>query len=976
MRFFFLIYFIALVLSAEKPNYQLYPQTLTLPITFYDYKEWNELDDTEKAVVKGKEPSPDGETLCDFNICSQGSRGGYCPNHTHKDNDVGRVESKLNSEGFPYVTDIVASKSYKRPDNWFKPNRWNKEINSTITLTKMAQSDTVPVYSFEKAGNWMPINCAGWDEDRDKCKEQSFKDEQWKNPTGDYRNSVFTTHFKANIIYTKDLSEITIASDDDSWLFIDGQLAIDYGGTRAPTKRTFQIDSTNFNVGDTYTVDFFHADRCATNAAFTIIGPLTCETVKGVNKGHDTDGDGIEDCLDACPENPYLVDKDANGECDDITCENIPNEKLCNQINNDSKFNNKNPPLKCSWCALKKSCVKWGYCPCGSVTYDNENVCNNYEVEDEGEGKSKNRCVFCQTNEDKDAVCAEPTECTCTLYTNIEDCHKADKGCNWCGSKCTTKKCPDCSTFTSKDECVSVDKKVDEKLISKCVWCENGSGPGKCQEKCDCDVKIKDEEACASITEHHRDEGKGYTGDGKQYNSESKSVCAICDPDQLKGGEPTNSRFCQEAGAKCTKCPLRKTQEDCEKPSATDGATKECNWCGPDSGCRTTCPNCSTYSKKEKCDNAIQDNGRNCLSCDEDVCEEIKSESSESECKDCAALNGDITKENIKKYLDFDDNGVCKGFNQDEIENLKKTVNEIKEKCEFHYDPSSDSKETKCSVCINDFFVKVYQNGTVEVPPICSSMGDCWSCEKVHEGTPDDTDKNGDTSKQGESEEQESTNKFTIFSFTDNTVAAACGLLVNKDKLEKCGYCPLQKQCQTLSQEEIDVYSKTQIPEVREDIMFKHCDTDCTLYGNDFKSCTKSALNCTWCIPPDTRNETIAEFVCGPEDQECKSCAKLTSSLQCSSSGCKWCEGTKQCITRNRPCVESIAAIGIGAGVIAGIAVAAVAGVAISSFASKKVYDAIVEARETSMDSATSNPLFEAKEDGGVNPAFEGEAAE
>ena len=40
--------------------------------------------------------------------------------------------------------------------------------------------------------------------------------------------------------------------------------------------------------------------------------------------------------------------------------------------------------------------------------------------------------------------------------------------------------------------------------------------------------------------------------------------------------------------------------------------------------------------------------------------------------------------------------------------------------------------------------------------------------------------------------------------------------------------------------------------------------------------------------------------------------------------------------------------------------------------ASKKIYDAINEARETSMDSATSNPLYAEDNTGGNNPVFEG----
>jgi fibro-slime domain-containing protein len=85
--------------------------------------------------------------------------------------------------------------------------------------------------------------------------------------------------------------------DDDVWVFINNQLAIDLGGTHGPTPKSVDLDTLGLTVGNTYDMDGFFCERHVTGSNLIFSTSVQLEPC-GVT---DTDGDGNYDQCDYCP---------------------------------------------------------------------------------------------------------------------------------------------------------------------------------------------------------------------------------------------------------------------------------------------------------------------------------------------------------------------------------------------------------------------------------------------------------------------------------------------------------------------------------------------------------------------------------------------------------------------------------------------------------------------------------------------------
>jgi fibro-slime domain-containing protein len=82
-------------------------------------------------------------------------------------------------------------------------------------------------------------------------------------------NYALTLEFHTKFKYTPGM-RFVFAGDDDVWVFVNGQLAIDLGGIHQRTEATLNLDNAGLTVGAEYILDFFWAERHVTASNFRV----------------------------------------------------------------------------------------------------------------------------------------------------------------------------------------------------------------------------------------------------------------------------------------------------------------------------------------------------------------------------------------------------------------------------------------------------------------------------------------------------------------------------------------------------------------------------------------------------------------------------------------------------------------------------------------------------------------------------------
>lgn len=96
---------------------------------------------------------------------------------------------------------------------------------------------------------------------------------------GTAHNYHFTTEIVAEFEY-RGGERFTFSGDDDVWVFVNGKLALDLGGQHEREEATIDFDALSdylgIEIGKTYTLRLFHAERHTSRSAFSFTTSIDC----------------------------------------------------------------------------------------------------------------------------------------------------------------------------------------------------------------------------------------------------------------------------------------------------------------------------------------------------------------------------------------------------------------------------------------------------------------------------------------------------------------------------------------------------------------------------------------------------------------------------------------------------------------------------------------------------------------------------
>jgi len=244
--------------------------------------------------------------------------GGHC---------TGMVQSILGSDRTPVMVDpppgcsvLTSAADYAE---WYHDSPLGKTVPDTLTLLRQADG----TYLFDHSERWSGSTATGWT----LPPFFPLDDRGWATPPagpelahlgtcdsdGAPHNFGFTSAVRYWFTYAGG-ETLNFIGDDDVWVFVNGQLAVDIGGVHSPVSGSVVLDAPaatrlGLVVGRVYEIAVFQAERhtCGSSYKLTLGNFGARRTVcdprcgDGIINGSELCDDGVNDgsyggCLPGC----------------------------------------------------------------------------------------------------------------------------------------------------------------------------------------------------------------------------------------------------------------------------------------------------------------------------------------------------------------------------------------------------------------------------------------------------------------------------------------------------------------------------------------------------------------------------------------------------------------------------------------------------------------------------------------------------